>query len=762
MHRAQRFRIYRRSLVLSVVLTLWGVAISADLHAQSPGGPGESPQPRDVYVVLAGGVSLGNYEAGYLATAVEFLRENRDRYRLRGLAGTSAGGINALAGALEYCRVDSENLTRTSVNYDAWLPISWRMLYDEDKVTDEAVFHNQGLRAHGASILKSGRYRLREDCNLWVQVAVTQDLSLTSLQDAQDSVDMVEYLGVRVTADANGHVVYRQLPPRADVTPRRVALLSDRVGVVAPMEVMNMLVATAAFPVAFPRVTMTVQEGSEEFPDRVVHRSEKQYYDGGVFDNVPVRAIQPFLARDTLAANAVTSDSRDSERGAEPLVLVLDLNNQRVPPVVSTRDIAGNIGKLAGSWLSFARARDYAVSMQELENEAVEVWRAQQRYPVAGGFLSAFAAFFDRDLRRTDYALGVHDALEDLEGWAPAATHKNLSANTQSVDACVHHLLLGGNYTECATPPNSNMLATLRGLSAAAASRCSEEDVTSMGCAMFAEEALSERLPEIPTSEKREARLRGAPGKAPVDDFQAFLEELRFGDFEPEMNGDWLNLRGAKARRPEVLWSRLVEDALRQFARKQPRPVISSEVAFEALLSSALPVLPRPSASALINLSSLEVTMNLPVASRVTVDLGVTAEWASRKERTKGWHLFSGGPVVRAGWILSKRNALVASIADVHAGVLFGPTFDSVVHGGNGPGSARNSTRPNAAAFVGIAPRFVLLRRLQVDIPVRVYWQCDTPMCTSFSSPRPGYSIAFRLGWNWTLSPRIRGARVEE
>lgn len=747
MHRASRLGISRLTFVLSVALTLWGLVKPPLLHAESSQASGEPNGPRDVFIILAGGVSLGNYEAGYVATALGFLRDNPERYRLRGLAGTSAGGINALAGALEYCRVDSDDRGRTSVNYDAWMPISWRMLFDEDKVTREAVFHNQGLRSHGDEILKPGRYTLREDCDVWVQVAVTQDLSLTSVQDAKDSVNMVEYLGLRVTADANGHVVYRQLPPRADVTPRRVALLADREGVVSPIEAMNMLVATAAFPIAFPQVTMTVQEGSEEHPERVVHRSEKQYYDGGVFDNVPVRAVQPFL---------------NTDNGSEPLVLVVDLNNERVQPVVSRRDIAGNIGKLAGSWLSFARARDYAVSIQELDNMHVEIWRAQQRYPVVGGFLSAFAGFFDRDFRRTDYALGVHDASEDLGRWAPEAMHQSLNADVPSVDACVHHLLTGGDYADCAEAPDTNMLVTLRGLNAAAVSRCSEEGVISMGCAMFLEQQLADRLPKVPVSDKREQRLRRVSDKAPGDDFQAFLQELRFGDFEPEMYLDWVDLRGAKARRPEVLWSRLVEDALRRYASKQPRPAISTQVAFETLLSSALPVLPRPSASALVNLSSLEATMNLPVSPRFTVDLGVTAEWASRKERTKGWHLFSAGPVVRAGWLLSKRHALVASIADVHAGVLFGPTFPSVVHDGNGPGSARNSTRPNAAAFVGVAPRFVLLRRLQVDLPIRVYWQCDKPMCTSFSSPRPGYSIAFRLGWNWTLSPRIRGAKVGE
>lgn len=701
--------------------------------------------PRDVFVVLAGGVSLGSYEAGYVATALRFLRENRAHYHLRGIAGTSAGGINALAGAIEYCRVDANDPTRSSVNYDAWMPIAWKMLYEESKVTRGAVFHHDDLRTHGRKILSGEGYTLRPDCDLTVISAVTRDLTLTALNDPQQSIHMVEYLGLRVTADAKGKVVYRQLPPRADTNPRRAALVADEDGIVAPKEVLNLLMATAAFPAAFPRVEMTVIEGSSEHPQQGVLNAERSYYDGGVFENVPARAILPLI---------------ETDKGSAPLVLIVDLNHQRVPPMVSKREIAGDLGKLAGTWLQFARARDYASSVIELDTAEVEIWRALQRYPVASEFISAFAGFFDLSFRETDYALGVHDAREDLQLWAPSAAQLDAGPDTPSVNACVHHLLLGGDNEDCAMPASDSMLATLRGLVAAAASRCDKEVVTSMGCAAFREEALRDRLPTNTLSPRHEARLRRAPGKAQDEDFQAFLEELRLGDFQPELSDDWPNLRGPKGRRPEVLWSRLAEDALRQFANKQARPTLSSQVAFETLLSSALPVLPRPSVSALINLNGFETTMSLPLSPRFSADLGVTAEWASRKERVEGWHLFSAGPVARLGWTLSKRQALVSSIADVHVGLLFGPTYPSVVDGDNGPGLARGQSRPNAAAFVGVAPRFILLRRLQVDFPIRTYWLCDTPGCTSFASARPAYSMSFRLGWNWTISPRIRSPKV--
>lgn len=705
-------------------------------------GSSRAAAQRDVYLVLAGGAGLGNYEAGYAATVLQFLRENRHIFRLRGISGTSAGGINALAGALEYCRTAPIDADYTSANYDAWMPISWKMIYDENLVTREAVFHHQNLATHGARILAARSYRLRHDCDLVTQVAVTRNLSPDAMSDPQRSVYMVEYLGVRVTSDALGQVVYRQLPPLANRTPRRAALLADPEGIVAPEQVLQMIMATAAFPAGFPHVAMTILEGSADDDEENHVRSERVYYDGGVFENVPVRPILPFL-----------HDKEASEAAA--LVIIVDLDNPRIPSLSPIRNAGSGLTSMAGNWLKFARARDYASSVLELEAQKTEIWRAFQRYPVTSEFLSSFAGFLDKSFREVDYALGVHDAVEDLRLWQGDDAPPPLSPTA----ACAHQLLLGETTSNCSHTLSANHLAILRGLVASAEVRCQSETVSSMGCASFREENLADRLPPPPVSTAREARLRRAPGKAPADDFQAFLEELRFGDFEPEMADDWLTLRGEKGRRPEVLWSRLIEDALHRFANKQAPPHISSQVAFETLLSSSLPVLPRPSASALINLNGLEVTMNAPLSPRFSADIGLNAEWALRRDRERGWHLFSAGPVARVGWMLSKRQALVSSIADLHAGVLFGPAYPDIVEGRSGPGDARGDSRPNAAVFAGVAPRFVLLRRLQVDFPLRAYWLCTTPACTQFASARPAYSITFRIGWNWTLSPRIRAPK---
>lgn len=732
-----------RWITTGLLLCMAALCHTQVAHADTSTPP---PQPRPVYVVLAGGAGLGSYEAGYTSTVIQFLREHPEHFVLKGISGTSAGGINAVAGALEYCRVDGES-AHTSVNHDAWMPISWQMIYNENRVTREAIFHHGLLTEHGATLLHPEKYALRTDCDVIIQVAATQAMNAAQMKGPTGSASMVEYMGVELRADSHGRAQYHQVPPATDQMPPRVALLADENGIVAPSQVLNMILATAAFPAGFPRVRMTVQEQNLMHPDAPPLVAERIYYDGGIFENVPLRTLAPFL---------------EDEANADALIVVVDLANQRIPPVTNgMRSDDAGITTMAGTWLKYARARDYATATLEFEAQDSKLWLGYQRFPLASEFLSSFAGFLDRSFRETDYALGVHDARLDTRIWQ----HKNRLSlalpSNGSTAFCVHQTLLGHAPEACDGGLSDNIFTVLRGLLAAGEKRCEAEEFPSMRCAMFLRDVANIDLPKPPISERRERRLRQAQGRAPAADYQAFLEELRFGDFEPELANEWTELRGAKGRRPEILWSRLIEDALRHYAQQQPKPTITSEIAFEALLASALPVLPRPSFSALLNLNGFETTLNLPLSPRFSADLGVTMEWGLQRARDQRWQLFSGGPVARIGWTYTKRQALVAGILDAHAGVLFGPVFPLVASGESGPGDARGNSRPNAAAFIGVAPRFVLLRRLQVDFPIRAYWLCDQPSCTSFASATPAYSIAFRIGWNWTFSPRIRANRSE-
>lgn len=714
-----------------------------------------SGAPRDVYLILAGGASLGAYEAGYAAIVAQFLRKNAETFTLRGISGTSAGAINAFAAALEYCKDTHLQSpiaqTPDDVPYLTWIPMGWSMIYDRKKVTSEAIFNFDSLFIHGLELLEPSAGTLRPNCDVPIQVAVTQETQRDQHANPIHALDMVEYIGVRLTSTDNGEARYVQLPPRDHRPPHRLTLRARKNGSISAYDVMRMITASAAFPMGFPSVQMTVLGPSPLEPDGPPVTLERQYYDGGIFDNVPVATLF-----DALQSSA--EKIRDAPAFERPLVIIVDLKNQRLPQPSSNLQIGdGNLGAMTSRWMSYARARAYADAMQTLRDENVDTWRATQRYPAASEFLAAFAGFLDQTFRETDYLLGAHDALEDLR--EADSTHALPLPTLHPQVSCMDELLASDSLPDCAERTLSpSILATLRGIGSAAISRCDGERMPTMGCASFYEENLLDRLPEPELSRAQQRKLRHRSSLSPHPDFDAFLFELTLGDFQPSLSHTWPDMPSRLRHNPAYLYSRVIEDAFHTYASQQQGSALRTEIAFDTLLQTSLAIPPRVSVSALINLHSTELTFNVPLSRRFSADFGGTAEWGIQTGRTKKWHLISGGPVLRLGMNLSQQSALMALMADVHAGVLFGPTFHAVTQERRGIGLARSKSLPNAAAFVGIAPRVFILRRLQIDLPIRAYWLCANASCTDFVDRRPAYSISVRIGWNWTLPSSIRSA----
>lgn len=705
-----------------------------------------SNAPRDVYMVLAGGASLGSYEAGYVATAVQFLREHMDTYHLRGISGTSAGGINAFAGALEYCREipDHTPSSRTepdSVPYQTWMPIGWPMIYDENKVTRAAIFHTDDLIKHGVKLLASSTLSFRKNCRIPIRVAVTRESEDPMGSSPEQTLQMIEYIGVEMRTGANARPQYYPLPPRAIQPPHHVTPWGTPNKALPLEDVMRMITASAAFPMGFAPVTMKVNTERHTPSGANIVTVNRTYYDGGIFENIPVQSIFPEI---------------ETTQPASPLVMIVDLQNPRVPdtvPKIGTDN--DNMGGMTQKWMRYARSRAYAEASSFLRDRDIETWRAQQRYPVAGSFLGSFADFLDLSFRKTDYLLGVYDARQDLQHNTGLPADKLPASGTQA--QCLEQLLHDHTAPSCVQADLSdNIIATLRGLVAAGNTRCKALPIPSMGCASFAEEKLDDRLPQPEQHAGQLRRQKRHTQTSHQEDLAAFLHELTRGDFLPSLSEDWTELSQHLSKNPGRLYARVIEDGLHAFAKQQATSTIRAELAFDAILQSALPIAPRTSLSALIGLHGIETTVNIPISKRLSMDVGGTAEWGIAAGRQKKWHLFSGGPVMRFGVNLTDSQTMFALFADMHAGVLFGPTFDNVVNNGEGVGFSRSKTIPHAAVFIGVAPRIFVLRRLQLDLPIRAYWLCANAGCTAFVDKKPAYGIALRVGWNWTTSAKVR------
>lgn len=698
--------------------------------------------------MLAGGVSLGSYEAGYAATIVRYLRAHPDRYVLRAVAGTSAGAINAFASAVEYCRAPHDELPLPA---EAWQPIGWGALYDSERVGQTHVFHHDLLREHGRSLTDASRFAGRPDCSVDVFAALTRyhEEPDAPAPGPRSWEDFVQYVAFRVASEDGA---FRWLPLRSpeDCCRDTRSLTINNEGEIEGNILVDALLASAAFPIAFPPVELALCDNDTDAGDSGLCTEERaareRYIDGGVFDNVPVGAL--------LSALRNTSD--------DALVIVVDLDNEQIPGEQSSGTSPfDTFSRLAEQWLRYARTRDYARAIREAERAGATVVRATQRLPAASGFMEQFLGFFDRTFRDVDYLLGQRDARRDLTSRFGFDTSTGSARYVDERARCLELLLSNaddGAGTSCAGVLSTNELVTLRALDAATRARCEnapEDEALPEVCAAAAERAEAGIWPEAPVSASRESRLRRAHGRASTSGFQAFLEELRLGDFDSEMQSTRRIRSTGLGVRPEILWSRVAEDAMDTFANTQDRGRLATELALEAMLASAIPVLARPSGSFLVNLDGLEAGINVPLSPRFLLDVGVGAEWGLRAEREHGWHLLSAGPALRLGALLSKREALVALIASVDAGLLFGPVFPSVEENSVGLRDGRRASRPNAAVYAGIAPRALFLRRVQVDLPIRAYWLCTTPYCGSYASATPALSVMVRVGWNFTFRPGV-------
>src|SRR5689334_23038979 len=113
-----------------LINALGGVLLSLASVAQGQ-VPARDTERVSVLLTISGGVSLGSYEAGlnwgllevFNLTARDSLRRawNLPRYNLSVVAGASAGNINGLLSAIEWCRTRATTAPEHSLLWKIWV-----------------------------------------------------------------------------------------------------------------------------------------------------------------------------------------------------------------------------------------------------------------------------------------------------------------------------------------------------------------------------------------------------------------------------------------------------------------------------------------------------------------------------------------------------------------------------------------------------------------------------------------------------------------
>lgn len=353
-----------------VALLLGMVLVGLPRAATSDQDPVRSfPDPDTIVPVafaVSGGVSLGSYEAGLNWALLRYFKVLRESSRKSGkphpglasVAGASAGAINAFATALTWCvdderagdlgafpdRVD-DNLFR-----DIWMGVGIDDLLPPETDRFPRYRADDGLVSRAAFDPAVRRFldllRLplfRSDCSVPVGLLVTRTEPLAMSVAGVEVRNQRFMIPLELRSAPDGTI--RILSVQEDLGDPLLGNVmhlqgrrseSGKQSLIRPEAVIEAILASSAFPVAFGRRVLdhcvrpsrkeTAPDDPRCPPGHVPARAE--FVDGGLFDNIPLGTAKAL-------AEPVATDLRTRQRwersGRRYSYIYLDPDNRRSP-----------------------------------------------------------------------------------------------------------------------------------------------------------------------------------------------------------------------------------------------------------------------------------------------------------------------------------------------------------------------------------------------------------------------------------------------
>lgn len=381
-------------------------------------------------VTIAGGVSLGSYEAGQLHYMTELLKANPTLGQLRLVTGASAGSTNGFMTILAHCAPDQRPLGPTRGPFwSTWIPLGLDELWSEARQGGrQGALSRAWLERLAARLEATFRDGLREDCDVVLGVSVTRvvprRVQLPSTGLVLPRVE--EQFALRVQGRGAGRLP--RLTNYASSTDRWPQhLLPEGPDGEVPFEALRDLIfASSAFPLAFPpqplRHCVASSAGGE--PPRCPAAAARTdlFVDGGLLDNSPVR----------LAARLAGAGLRDDGQGGtrwldapEAGTFALAVRTtfayvtpdatawpdaEALEPVDGATPALALTSRIAGAFVRTARAKNLVDLLEEFPAVADRIVVPLRHYPAASDPLAAFMGFFEQDFREFDFFLGAYDA----------------------------------------------------------------------------------------------------------------------------------------------------------------------------------------------------------------------------------------------------------------------------------------------------------------------------------------------------------------
>jgi predicted acylesterase/phospholipase RssA len=414
-------------------------------------------------LVSRGGVSLGNWQAGFLYSVTEW-GKTRPGMRVgpsvsdpafSTVTGASAGAVNGFAAAVEGCR--PPNLSASdSLYYRVWMDLGLfgrhgkpGLFPKEDGATALSLFTGDALDATlemAKSSIENGEQlpscsvdfgfvathmhpeespvHVRQDGNpilstkkLKEKFAVRLEFSDASSADPGSRNKALEIVNIGPTgAHAGDQIFYAGLGHEKDV----------------PLQSLMMAVrASGAFPVAFPPVPLAYTQFVPGPGDTVMsNKKVATFIDGGILDNTPVGLA---VALDEWRGESAHADpyleglvpmSPRTYVFLEPLVRSWVLGEtEQAKSKAKKKDLVSTYLAFAGNLLATTTdaqlsntAEEFSFVRRESEDRLGPRLSVPERHmPITGAQFQHFMAFLERDFRIFDFYVGMADAYVYLQ-----------------------------------------------------------------------------------------------------------------------------------------------------------------------------------------------------------------------------------------------------------------------------------------------------------------------------------------------------------
>ncbi len=403
----------------------------------------ELPEKADTLTLtVAGGVSLGSYEAGLLHLLTEALRRSPGSTKLKVVTGASAGSANALIAGTEACLSTVEE-PEHSLGYQVWVNVGLNQLFVPDLAKQNSIFTREPLERGVALVTERIQEGLPASCDFALGVTTTREKGLeVHLADGLVVPRLAEKFVMRI--QGRGSSPAPRFENYLDVSQsfeRPLLPFSDGEDLLAARDLQSLtqvILASAAFPVAFQPVTVEhcttsrrtssdLQESSQTPPHCEVATRIDTFVDGGVFDNNPLGLATDIAHEGLLISEDGETTFRDvpsGGRGKRPEAVYgyIDPSLRSYPLYVTKQDVGiekddpliGLLARLGSQAISSARGRELATLAERNPHALGRLWLMEASYPPVSELLEAFFGFFEHDFRDFDFHLGSYEAYRDL------------------------------------------------------------------------------------------------------------------------------------------------------------------------------------------------------------------------------------------------------------------------------------------------------------------------------------------------------------